>query len=864
MKKHLLKLILLCCIGILAFSITACVPATEQYKLNFIVDGEVYHSRTTNGASRINPPIDPEKEGYIFDGWYLDENFTVKYTADYMVTNPISKDTDLYAKWIVDELHTCVAGEWETDTLPTCKDEGRKYKSCTICKREMESAIIPIEDDHPKATTQIYKKQINIKPATCEEKGSYEEAAFCCVCNKKLPEIYKVTVSIPIDNNAHKFTSASLTKNGEKFDFSGYCSLCEKAVSVTDVSVTEKVLKQPTCVDEGEVKYIYSAFGGEFETEVFSIAPLGHTVAGEFIDLSKVYDEINHPHILSEVRLYAEDEEVACGATVLGAFECEECKEYIDISVAQPHAGEWQTVKAPTCYTAGEEILPNCSACGEKEITRLLKATGRHTYVDGNYELIKEGNEFSVVIPCEQDGCENYRMVIKDVQVKTEEIISDTCAVDDVIRYTYKDSSMTVTLEIVTRTGHFLNGVRVCTLQNPDGSFNHNIPNVYLFETKVLICGESVNGYYACDVCCEGDEIVYAKVYRDHSWDAGLVTKTPTCQDVGNIHYTCTEENCDGTRDEEIPLASHNYIWELMIEQNDDTSSEYAPFALHGKCSYDGCDSEQHYKNVSVSSQVTKYPTCSEAGEILYTHERDGQTCTVTAEIGAYSHSLNGVNVDNLLVDGKFGYEYVLSGDVILNENITTSCGNTYAATYTCSECGKVQTAEVYKTHKTVTNITKDPTCTEAGEQVTTCEYAGCEYKVVEPIAATGHSYVATLTNNGSTYSLTATCSVCNDVTTHSGITSPEIKVITAATCCEVGVVEVKFTDSNNKAQSFVATTEKGNHYLNGVDYTTLLVDGKLPSDTEGLILSADGVSGKFICDECNKFVMVEVVSEEE
>ena len=53
MKKHLLKLLLLCCVGILAISLVACVPSTEQYKLDFVVDGEVYFSRETNGYSRI-------------------------------------------------------------------------------------------------------------------------------------------------------------------------------------------------------------------------------------------------------------------------------------------------------------------------------------------------------------------------------------------------------------------------------------------------------------------------------------------------------------------------------------------------------------------------------------------------------------------------------------------------------------------------------------------------------------------------------------------------------------------------------------------------------------------------------------------
>ena len=66
MKKHLLKLLLLCCIGILALSIFACVPTTEQYKVDFIVDGQIYKSTTTTGNSRVVLPSDPTKTDYIF------------------------------------------------------------------------------------------------------------------------------------------------------------------------------------------------------------------------------------------------------------------------------------------------------------------------------------------------------------------------------------------------------------------------------------------------------------------------------------------------------------------------------------------------------------------------------------------------------------------------------------------------------------------------------------------------------------------------------------------------------------------------------------------------------------------------------
>ena len=37
----------------------------------------------------------PEKEGYVFSGWYLDQNYQNVYIFD----NPIEEDTTLYAKW---------------------------------------------------------------------------------------------------------------------------------------------------------------------------------------------------------------------------------------------------------------------------------------------------------------------------------------------------------------------------------------------------------------------------------------------------------------------------------------------------------------------------------------------------------------------------------------------------------------------------------------------------------------------------------------------------------------------------------------------------------------------------------------------
>lgn len=60
----------------------------------------------TQGGSEVKPitiaegatitlPSNPTKEGYIFDGWYLSDEFIEKFNA----TQTISSDITVYAKW---------------------------------------------------------------------------------------------------------------------------------------------------------------------------------------------------------------------------------------------------------------------------------------------------------------------------------------------------------------------------------------------------------------------------------------------------------------------------------------------------------------------------------------------------------------------------------------------------------------------------------------------------------------------------------------------------------------------------------------------------------------------------------------------
>ena len=92
-KSLSLLLLLSVCISML-FSCS-----TLKFKVEFIVDGEVYKTVSTKDKSEIEIPKNPEKEGYEFVGWFLENGD--RFTANSLLDTPISDDMVLkvYAKF---------------------------------------------------------------------------------------------------------------------------------------------------------------------------------------------------------------------------------------------------------------------------------------------------------------------------------------------------------------------------------------------------------------------------------------------------------------------------------------------------------------------------------------------------------------------------------------------------------------------------------------------------------------------------------------------------------------------------------------------------------------------------------------------
>lgn len=91
-----------------------------------------------------------------------------------------------------------------------------------------------------------------------------------------------------------------------------------------------------------------------------------------------------------------------------------------------------------------------------------------------------------------------------------------------------------------------------------------------------------------------------------------------------------------------------------------------------------------------------------------------------------------------------------------------SSCTESGSTIYKCW-CGKTYSAELPATgHDYVEEITKEATCTDAGERTFTCSVCGDSYS--ESISAVGHKYIENKDNADKDHCLVYVCSNCGDL----------------------------------------------------------------------------------------------------
>ncbi|MEG1791918.1 MAG: InlB B-repeat-containing protein, partial [Clostridia bacterium] len=97
MKKRLSAIIVvLVLLSMLTVLATACNK--DGFKISFH-GGDSTYTITTKGKGTITLPTNPVKEGYTFEGWFFDKEFTSQLLESTYAKTKLKADVSVYAKW---------------------------------------------------------------------------------------------------------------------------------------------------------------------------------------------------------------------------------------------------------------------------------------------------------------------------------------------------------------------------------------------------------------------------------------------------------------------------------------------------------------------------------------------------------------------------------------------------------------------------------------------------------------------------------------------------------------------------------------------------------------------------------------------
>ena len=110
--------------------------------------GESIEAVEAEAGACIDKPNDPEAEGFIFDGWYVDKEYTTAWVFE---TNAVIGDTVLYARWIAEEQI-----QVSLDTQLFAQYTGERQESLTELTPEptLESTPEPTPESMPESTPE--------------------------------------------------------------------------------------------------------------------------------------------------------------------------------------------------------------------------------------------------------------------------------------------------------------------------------------------------------------------------------------------------------------------------------------------------------------------------------------------------------------------------------------------------------------------------------------------------------------------------------------------------------------------------------------------------------------------------------------
>ena len=216
MKKLLVLILSVLAAFTAIISLTAC--GKTDFTVKFSIDGETYATVSAGGSEVVKMPADPQKDGYTFDGWFLDDGvWTSPFTADSLLNKPLKSDITVYAKLSVNHSHEFnkkIAEERFLKSAATCVSKAVYYFSCKCGEKGEQTFEYGEPLPHSYNADRICENCGYIKPS---EGLRYvlndDESGYICVgigsCSDTyvvIPSVYNDLPVVAIGENAFSNT----------------------------------------------------------------------------------------------------------------------------------------------------------------------------------------------------------------------------------------------------------------------------------------------------------------------------------------------------------------------------------------------------------------------------------------------------------------------------------------------------------------------------------------------------------------------------------------------------------------------------------------------------------------------------------
>ena len=524
--------------------------------------------------------------------------------------------------------------------------------------------------------------------------------------------------------------------------------------SVDSIAVLPIPTKIPTCTEPGSMNYL-AVFGDKktYETQVktVAIAATGHKWGER--------TTVKEP-----------------GTTEPGEEQrtCEKCGEVETRSIpvtGHIHKLEHVEAKDPTCATAGNTEYWHCkdktcdryfsddTGAVDKEIehSATVRSALGHAWGEARYKWNDDNTAVSAMCFCTRNP---LHFQIEAVYTTSRVIAEPTCTEPGQTRYT----------AIFTKEGFDQQSKTVATdaLGHDWGAWT---------QTKAPTCTEPGTETSTCSRCSEEGTREVAAL--GHSWGAWTVTKPATTTEDGVETHSCTR--CDATETRAIPKVTHAHGMTMV-------DAEAATCDAAGHIAYWVCDkgdapcghlfADPLGQKALSEKDVVVPPLGHDWGKPTYEWSDDNATCTairvcthdashVETEVASASATVK--EAATCTKGGQVRYEASFKNKAFAaqtktaytapnghtpapnprRENVTApSCtaGGSYDAAAYCLTC-KETLATMHIDMPPLGhdwdewNISREPTCTGAGEESRACMRDGCTVAETQEVPALGHEW---------------------------------------------------------------------------------------------------------------------------